>query len=236
MSIYLRTEKIIPDWTDYNGHMNLAFYIHLFDQGWDVLLDRFQMGGESAKNEKRSTFAVESHTKYIQEVKEGDEVDINLLFLDRDKKRFVYQLEIVSKSGNFRAATSEVCSLYVDLSIRKVIEMEDHKLKLVDDFIAENKNQFSPIEFYLLDKLKKLMKVAIIGSGIVGLTIAYTLSKENIDITIFEKERDSLSHGTGRNSGVIHSGIYYQPKTLRSTLCIRGSKLMIKFILSLIHI
>ena len=155
MSIYLRTEKIISDWTDYNGHMNLAFYIHLFDQGWDVLLDRFQMGGESAKNEKRSTFAVESHTKYIQEVKEGDEVDINLLFLDRDKKRFVYQLEIVSKSGNFRAATSEVCSLYVDLSIRKVIEMEDHKLKLVDDFIAEYKNQFSPIEFYLLDKLKK---------------------------------------------------------------------------------
>ena len=37
MSIYLRTEPIIPDWTDYNGHMNLAFYIHLFDQGWDVL-------------------------------------------------------------------------------------------------------------------------------------------------------------------------------------------------------
>ena len=143
MSIYLRTEKIISDWTDYNGHMNLAFYIHLFDQGWDVLLDRFQMGGESAKNEKRSTFAVESHTKYIEEVKEGDEVDINLLFLDRDKKRFVYQLEIVSKSGNFRAATSEVCSLYVDLSIRKVIEMEDHKIKLVDDFIAENKNKFS---------------------------------------------------------------------------------------------
>ena len=52
MSIYLRTEKIIPDWTDYNGHMNLAFYIHLFDQGWDALLDKFQMGGESAKSEK----------------------------------------------------------------------------------------------------------------------------------------------------------------------------------------
>ena len=77
------------------------------------------------------------------------------MFLDRDKKRFVYQLEIVSKSGNFRAATSEVCSLYVDLSIRKVIQIEDHKIKLVDDFIAENKNKFQPIEFYLLDKLKK---------------------------------------------------------------------------------
>ena len=155
MSIYLRTEKIISDWTDYNGHMNLAFYIHLFDQGWDVLLDKFQMGGDSAKVEKRSTFAVESHTKYIKEVKEGDEVDINLLFLDRDIKRMVYQLEIFSKSGNYRAATSEVCSIYVNLDLRKVTEIEPHKLELMDKFIQENKSNYRPIEFYLLDKLKK---------------------------------------------------------------------------------
>ena len=155
MSIYLRTEKIISDWTDYNGHMNLAFYIHLFDQGWDVLLDKFQMGGDSAKVEKRSTFAVESHTKYIKEVKEGDEVDINLLFLYRDTKRMIYQLEIFSKSGNYRAATSEVCSIYVNLDLRKVTEIEPHKLELMDKFIQENKSNYQPIEFYLLDKLKK---------------------------------------------------------------------------------
>ena len=155
MSIYLRTEKIISDWTDYNGHMNLAFYIHLFDQGWDVLLDKFQMGGDSAKVEKRSTFAVESHTKYIKEVKEGDKVDINLLFLDRDTKRMVYQLEIFSKSGNYRAATSEVCSIYVNLDLRKVTEIESHKLKLMDNFIQEYKNKYQPLEFHLLSKLKK---------------------------------------------------------------------------------
>ena len=124
MSIYLRTEPIIPDWTDYNGHMNLAFYIHLFDQGWDVLLDKFQMGGDSAKIEKRSTFAVESHTKYIKEVRQGDEVDINLLFLDHDLKRMIYQLEIFSKTGNYRAAITEVCSLYVNLESRRVTEVE----------------------------------------------------------------------------------------------------------------
>ena len=155
MTIYLRTEKIISDWTDYNGHMNLAFYIHLFDQGWDVLLDKFEMGGESAKIEKRSTFAVESHTKYIQEVNEGDEVDINLLFLDRDIKRMVYQLEIFNKNGNYRAATTEVCSLYVNLDTRKVTEIEPHKQKLMDQFIDENKIKYNPIEFYLIDKLKK---------------------------------------------------------------------------------
>ena len=155
MTIYLRTEKIISDWTDYNGHMNLAFYIHLFDQGWDVLLDKFEMGGESAKMEKRSTFAVESHTKYIQEVNEGDEVDINLLFLDRDVKRMVYQLEIFNKNGNYRAATTEVCSLYVNLDTRRVTEIEPHKQKLVDLYISENKEKYSPIEFHLIDKLKK---------------------------------------------------------------------------------
>ena len=154
MSIYLRTEPIIPDWTDYNGHMNLAFYIHLFDQGWDVLLDKFQMGGDSAKIEKRSTFAVESHTKYIKEVRQGDEVDINLLFLDHDLKRMIYQLEIFSKTGNYRAATTEVCSLYVNLETRRVTEVEPHKLELMDRFIIENKSNYEPIEFYLLDKLK----------------------------------------------------------------------------------
>ena len=155
MAIYLRTEKIIPEWTDYNGHMNLAIYIHLFDQGWDVLLDKFEMGGNSAKLEKRSTFAVESHTKYLKEVKEGDEVDINLLFLDNDNKRMVYQLEIFSKNGNYRAATSEICSVYVNLDIRRVTEIEQHKIKLMDKFILDNKDKFTPIEFYLLDKLKK---------------------------------------------------------------------------------
>ena len=155
MTIYLRTEKIISDCTDYNGHMNLAFYIHLFDQGWDVLLDKFEMGGESAKTEKRSTFAVESHTKYIQEVNEGDEVDINLLFLDRDVKRMVYQLEIFNKNGNYRAATTEVCSLYLNLDTRRVTEIEPHKQKLMDLFINKNKEKYSPIEFHLIDKLKK---------------------------------------------------------------------------------
>ena len=155
MSTYLRTAKIIPDWTDYNGHMNLAFYIHLFDQGWEVLLEKFDMGSESAKTQKRSTFAVESHTKYLQEVSEGDEVDINLLFLDRDSKRLIYQLEIFHKAKNYRAATTEVCSLYVNLDTRKVIEIEEKKTLLIDNYIRENKEKYNPEKFFLLDKLKK---------------------------------------------------------------------------------
>ncbi len=64
----------------------------------------------------------------------------------------------------------------------------------------------------------------IIGSGIIGLTLAYKLKKAhtNSTILILEKEKDSIQHGSGRNSGVIHSGIYYEPGSLRASLGVRG--------------
>ena len=155
MKIYLSTGKVKKEWTDYNGHMNLAFYIHLFDAGWEVMLNKFNMGEQAAKTEKKTTFAVESHTTYDQEVKEGDEVDINLLFLDSDKKRLVYKLEMTHKNENYRAATTEVCSLYVDLEKRKVTEIEPLKKQKINDFIQENKINFEDQNLKLISKLKK---------------------------------------------------------------------------------
>ena len=155
MSIYLKTGKVLPEWTDYNGHMNLAFYIHLFDSSWEVLLEKFNIGQNSAKNEKRTTFAVESHTTYDMEVKVHDEVDMNLLFLDFDKKRLVYKLEMIHKKEKYLASTTEVCSLYVDLSSRKVTEFEESKKILIENFIDDNKDQFNPGNLTLIGKLKK---------------------------------------------------------------------------------
>ena len=132
MSIYLKTGRVKSEWTDYNGHMNLAFYIHLFDSSWEVLLEKFNIGENSAKIEKRTTFAVESHTTYDMEVKVGDEVDINLLFIDLDKKRIVYKLEMIHKSEKYLASTTEVCSLYVDLNTIRVTEFEDSKRKFIN--------------------------------------------------------------------------------------------------------
>ena len=82
----LKTEKIIEEWTDYNKHMNVAYYIHVFDIAADVMLDNFKMGGESAKKDKKSTFVVEMHTHYNQEVKLGEEVETHLTYIDHDKK------------------------------------------------------------------------------------------------------------------------------------------------------
>lgn len=157
MSIYLKTGRVKSEWTDYNGHMNLAFYIHLFDSAWEVLLQKFNIGEDAAKIEKRTTFAVESHTTYDMEVKVGDEVDINLLFIDFDKKRIVYKLEMIHKSEKYLAATTEVCSLYVDLNSRKVTEFEESKSSLIKNFIEDNKNNFKPGNLHLINKLKKII-------------------------------------------------------------------------------
>ena len=155
MSIFLKTGRVKAEWTDYNSHMNLAYYIHLFDVAWEILLEKFNMGEESSIKQRKSTFAVESHTTYDQEVKVGEEVDINLLFIDHDKKRIVYKLEMIHKERKYLAATSEILSLYVDLDRRKVTEFEKEKSDLMDAFIEKNKQDFNPGELHLIKKLKK---------------------------------------------------------------------------------
>ena len=155
MSIFLKTGRVKTEWVDYNNHMNLAFYILLFDTAWEIMLEKFNIGKESAINQKRSTFAVESYTTYNQEMRVGEEVDLNLVFLDHDKKRLIYKLEMLHRQDRYLAATSEVLSLYVDLSVRKVTEFETNKSELIDKFITENKKDFNPGELHLINKLKK---------------------------------------------------------------------------------
>ena len=155
MSIFLKSQKILNEWTDYNGHMNLAFYIHVFDESAEVILSKFDMGGDSAKQNKRSTFAVETHTNYIHEVRMGEEVDVNLLYLDHDKKRIHFKLAMIHKQKKYVLATTEIISLYIDLNQRRVTEFEHKKKEIMNEFISNNKSQFNKDELFLLKRLKK---------------------------------------------------------------------------------
>ena len=156
MSIYLTSQKILKDWTDYNNHMNVAYYVLIFDlYGAEKLMTLFNMGEASAKNTKKSTMVVESHITYNQEVKEGDVVDVNLIYFDHDKKRLQYKLEMIHKEKKYLASTIEILSLYVDLEQRKVSEFETEKVKLMDEFIKKNKNNFNPENLNFSTKLKK---------------------------------------------------------------------------------
>ena len=70
----------------------------------------------------------------------------------------------------------------------------------------------------------------VIGGGIVGLSTALKLQEANKKVLILEKEKDVALHQSGRNSGVLHSGIYYKPNSFKSNLCIRGRELMLEFL------
>ena len=155
MSMILKTEKVIKEWTDYNGHMNLSYYILIFDNAAEVMLSKFKMGGDSAQNDKKSTFAAETHTTYDQEVKLGEEVEVHLTYLDHDKKRIHYRVSMFHKEKKYLAATTEVLSLYIDLNRRKVAEFEPKKIKIMDDFIKTNSSKFNTEKLVLLNKLKK---------------------------------------------------------------------------------
>jgi len=151
----LTTKKIIKEWTDYNGHMNLSYYILVFDMGAEVILSKLKMGEHSAKTEKKSTMVVETHTTYNHEVKEGDLVDIFLSHFDYDNKRLHYKLEMYNKAKNMLSATTEVLSLYIDLNVRKVTNFEEEKKVIMDELINKHKSIFKTDELKFSSKLKK---------------------------------------------------------------------------------
>ena len=155
MSVFLKSQKIIKEWVDYNNHLNMAYYILIFDQALEVMLEKFKMGADSAKNEKKSTMVVETKTKYINEVQEGNEVDILLTFFDHDKKRLHLKMEMVEKNTKKILASIEWLSLYVNLETRKVTEFENRKIEIMDRFIVQNKDNFNNEDLKFSSKLKK---------------------------------------------------------------------------------
>ena len=156
MSVFLSSQKIIKDWIDYNNHMNVSYYLLIFDKfGADVLNDTFKMGELSAKTTGKSTMIVESNITYNQELKIDDVVNVNLVYFNHDKKRLQYKMEMVHKEKNFLASTIEVLALYVDLNTRKVSEFELEKVAIMEDFIKTNQEKFDNSDLKFSSKLKK---------------------------------------------------------------------------------
>jgi acyl-CoA thioester hydrolase len=155
MTVHVTNQIIKKEWTDYNKHLNMAYYVLIFDKSWEVILEKFKMGEHSAKTTMKSTMVVETHTTYNNEVKADDEVEIVLTFFDHDKKRLHFRLEMIEKISKKLSATIEMIALYIDLNKRKVTEFEKEKVKIMDEFINTNKFKFIDNNLVILEKLKK---------------------------------------------------------------------------------
>nr|WP_257907558.1 FAD-dependent oxidoreductase [Janibacter limosus] len=75
------------------------------------------------------------------------------------------------------------------------------------------------------------LRVAVIGGGIIGTAVARLLAREHdATVTLLDKEGHLAGHQTGHNSGVVHAGLYYEPGSMKATLCRRGVGLLREFV------
>lgn len=116
-------ERIRPEWIDYNGHMNVSYYVLVFDHATDRFLDHAGMGEDFRRDHQASSFTAEMHVNYLREVKEGDEVSVSTLLLGYDEKRIHYFHQMRHAEEGYLAATNEVLGLYVDMNLRRVAPM-----------------------------------------------------------------------------------------------------------------
>ena len=68
--------------------------------------------------------------------------------------------------------------------------------------------------------------ICIVGAGMDGMSVAHQILErfDGLSIVIIDKEADAGMHGSGRNSGVLHAGLYYQPESLKAKVCVPGAK------------
>jgi acyl-CoA thioester hydrolase len=112
--------EVLPEWIDYNGHMNLAYYVVLFDQATDLLFDELDLGLDYRRSTGKGTFVVEAHTVYENELLAGARVRIATQILGSDDKRLHLAHEMFAVDGGARAAAQELMFLHVDLMVRRV--------------------------------------------------------------------------------------------------------------------
>jgi acyl-CoA thioester hydrolase len=112
--------QIEPQWIDYNGHLNMAYYNVMMDRAIDELWLQLGIGPAYKKERHGSTFTAECHVRYLREIHLGDPVQVTIYLLGADEKRLHTFEELRHADEGWLSATSENVSLHIDMATRKV--------------------------------------------------------------------------------------------------------------------
>jgi acyl-CoA thioester hydrolase len=118
--------KVEPEWIDYNGHLNMAYYNVLFDRAVDEAYELMGCGLAYLKETRHSTFTAEAHIRYLRELHAGAPVRVTLQLLDFDAKRMHYFEQLFHADEGWLSATSENMVLNVDMTAKKVAPFPDY--------------------------------------------------------------------------------------------------------------
>ncbi len=121
----LATLTVLPEWIDYNGHMNVSYYVLAFDQGVDAFMELIGISPANIEQRQTSTFTLEMHVNFLHELRLGDPLRLNCQLLDFDTKRVHYFLHMHHAEDDYLAAVSEQIMVHVDLETRRSSEFPD---------------------------------------------------------------------------------------------------------------
>jgi acyl-CoA thioester hydrolase len=128
----IHTAKVSPSWIDYNGHMNVAYYVLAFDNATDKLCDLLDIGVEHLKRDNGSIFTLDLRVNYLREVKAGDPLSFDLQLLDFDAKRMHVFMRMFHATEGYLSATEEFVTLHVDMTTRRSAPFPDKTLAMLE--------------------------------------------------------------------------------------------------------
>jgi acyl-CoA thioester hydrolase len=111
--------QIEPQWIDYNGHLNMAYYNVMFDRAIDELWLTLGIGPGYMMARRGSTFTAECHVRYLREIHLGDPVQVSILLVGADEKRLHTFEELRHATEGWLSATSENMTIHIDMAARK---------------------------------------------------------------------------------------------------------------------
>ncbi len=117
--LQVHESKVLPEWIDYNGHMNVAYYVLAFDHATDSFFNYLGIGEEYKNKYNFSTFTLEGHITYDREVLQGDPLSFKTYLLDYDEKRLHYFHEMYHANQGYLASTNELITIHIDMSVRR---------------------------------------------------------------------------------------------------------------------
>ena len=143
--IFLET-TIKEEWIDYNGHMNMAYYVLLFDYALTNFLDQHHLSLDYVRESGKSLFALENHVTYQHELKQGDPVCVHFQLLDTDRKFIHYFMRLFHKDSMAVSATMEQISLHVNMETRMPTRFGETEMDTLLKTMEEHKQYDLPRE------------------------------------------------------------------------------------------
>jgi acyl-CoA thioester hydrolase len=122
-------DVVRPEWIDHNRHMNMGYYLVVFDYATDEFFRWVGLDETHRRERQVTTFCLETHVTYHREVRAGDPLRFTTLLLAHDAKRIHYFHQMYHAAEGFLAATNELMSLHVSESTRRSAPMASEILE-----------------------------------------------------------------------------------------------------------